>query len=274
VAPQSEWFCTLLDSASDVYFRYALTAPRGFAYISPSVRTLTGRSVAEFQADRNLCLSLVAERDRRLLRRVLRTRRPTTMTIRMLRHGMEIPVELRTVALVRRGRLVAIEGVARLALSASSSRLPAGDATAANVEPVQQQLAALMAQVHELLHQVLPPAERAPGKSSAPVLRCGALTLDTERLTVTESGRGVNTLTPREVQVLRYFLTRVGRVVSRTQLLTDVWALTYTGDDRTVDVHIARLRRKLPSLRGRLVAIRNMGYRLEEENELEMRMAQ
>ena len=63
--------------------------------------------------------------------------------------------------------------------------------------------------------------------------------------------------------VLRYLLKRPGRVVTRQQLLTDVWGYRYTGDDRTVDVHISRLRRKLPSLGNRLVAIKHVGYRLD-----------
>jgi DNA-binding response OmpR family regulator len=46
-------------------------------------------------------------------------------------------------------------------------------------------------------------------------------------------------------------------------LLTDVWNYSYAGDDRTVDVHISRLRRKLPSLRPHLVAIKQVGYRLD-----------
>jgi DNA-binding response OmpR family regulator len=52
-------------------------------------------------------------------------------------------------------------------------------------------------------------------------------------------------------------------VVTRQQLLTDVWGYTYLGDDRTVDVHISRLRHKLRSLGSRLIAIRHVGYRLD-----------
>ena len=63
--------------------------------------------------------------------------------------------------------------------------------------------------------------------------------------------------------VLRYRLERPGPVVTRPQLLTDVWACTYTGDGRTVNVHISRLRRKLPSLRACLTTVKNVGYRLD-----------
>ena len=124
-----------------------------------------------------------------------------------------------------------------------------------------------MFEVHDLLHRVLPAAAGSTGAHQpSNLLRLGDLALDPARLTVTESGRAV-ALTPREVQVLRYLLESRGRIVTRAQLLTDVWNHDYVGDDRTVDVHISRLRRKLPSLDGRLVAIRNIGYRLEPDAE-------
>jgi DNA-binding response OmpR family regulator len=100
----------------------------------------------------------------------------------------------------------------------------------------------------------------------------GEVTLDEYGLTVTEAGRVV-ALTTREVLLLRYLLQRGGRIVTREQLLTDVWGRNYTGDDRTVDVHVSRLRRKLPSLGGRLVAIRNIGYRLDADDESAVRVA-
>lgn len=172
---------------------------------------------------------------------------------------MLIPIEVRTVALVRHRRVVAIEGVARLVVGAQAA--PAGQETTGGDEPVQQRLAALMFEVHDLLHRVLPPVQVAsPG--GANTRRLGDLALDVDRLTVTDRGRPV-ALTTREVLVLRYLLERPGRVVTRQQLLTDVWAYTYTGDDRTVDVHISRLRRTLPSLRGYLTTLRNIGYRLD-----------
>ena len=266
MAAPTEWFCALLDTAPDVYFRFSLTPPRGFAYISPSVRALTGRTVADFHADRNLCLSMVVAADRPLFRRLLRARKPVTTTIRLLRHDVAIPVEVSTVALTRRGRIIAIEGMARLAVGAQAGRSPAGKMDDGAGDPVQQRLAALIFEVHDLLHRVLPPVVRAEGRDASAVLRLGDLALDTERLTVTESGRPV-ALTPREVLLLRHLLERTGRIVTRPQLLTDVWSHAYDGDDRTVDVHVSRLRRKLPSLAGRLVAIRNIGYRLDAERD-------
>ncbi len=256
------WFCALLDTASDVYFRYALAPERRFAYVSPSVEALTGRPPADFYADRDLCLTLVAARDRRLLRRVLRARRGVTLKLTLMRDDVAIPVEVRTVALVRQGRVVAVEGVARLVAGAAAARVEPVRPVDPNAdEPVQQRLAALMYEVHDLLHRVLPPAAAAPA-TGANVLRLGTVALDTARLTVTDAGRAV-ALTTREVLLLRYLLERPGRIVTRQQLLTDVWSYSYTGDDRTVVVHISRLRRKLPGLRDFLVTVRNIGYRMD-----------
>ena len=258
----TEWFCALLDTASDVYFRYALEPERRLAYVSPAVEALTGHTQDAFYADRHLCFAVVAGADRRLLRRLLRTRRDLVTTVHLVRDGVSLPVELRTVALVRRRRLVAIEGVARLAVGVPRV---GPDASAAPVEqPVQQRLAALLIQVHELLHRVV--VDRDSPRSGE-LQRLGDLAFDRGRFSVTESGTPV-ALTPLELKVLAYLLDRPGRIVTREQLLQDVWGYRYTGDDRTVDVHVSRLRRKLPSLRDRLVALRNIGYRLDHDDEL------
>ena len=257
------WFCALLDSAADVYFRYSLRQPRGFVYVSPSVQTLTGCSADEIYANPDRCLGLIPSDDRRLLRQLPRSRRGRTLALHVLRRGVAIPIELRTVAVVRHRQLVAIEGVVTMSRGSGAAITPGGQ-----VEPTQQRLAALMYEVHELLHRVLPASGAAivGGRRIVRALHLGELTLDLDRLVATEASRPV-ALTSREVMVLRYLLERIGRVVTRQQLLSDVWAYTYTGDDRTVDVHISRLRRKLPSLRGRLVAIKGLGYRLENDDE-------
>jgi DNA-binding winged helix-turn-helix (wHTH) protein len=264
------WFRALLDTAPDVYFRYAFEPARRLAYVSPSIETLTGRTPAELYADPGLCLAVVAGRDRRLIARVLRARRGLTLTLHVQRDGVAIPVELRTVALVKHRRIVAIEGVARLVVGASAgdARVGAGAGAASTADaegPVQQRLAALMFEAHDLLHRVLPPAAIA-AEDARQMLRIGDIALDPQRLIVIAAGQPV-ALTSRELLLLRYLLERPGRVVTRQQLLTDVWSYSYTGDDRTVDVHVSRLRRKLPSLGGRLVAIRNIGYRLDDERE-------
>ena len=269
MALPAEWFCTLLDEAQDVYFRYAIEPSRRLAYISPSIERLTGHAPEAFYADPALCAAVVVPGERHLIRRMLRARRGPAVTLHVLRDGVSVPVDLRTATVVRRGRIVAIEGVARLAIARGEVRQRGDDGSPAGEGPVQQRLAALMFEVHDLLHGVLPPDVRTPLPRPSSVLRYDAIEIDCDRLTVTESGQAVS-LTTREVMVLRYFLERPGRVVTRQQLLEDVWAYHYTGDDRTVDVHLSRLRRKLPSLRGRLVAIRQVGYRLEAQDDVKV----
>ena len=55
-----------------------------------------------------------------------------------------------------------------------------------------------------------------------------------------------------------------GRVLSRDVLLTDVWDYQYTGGTRTVDVHIRRLREKLPLLADAIVTVKQFGYKLDD----------
>ena len=72
------------------------------------------------------------------------------------------------------------------------------------------------------------------------------------------------TLTAKEFLLLEYLLNHRGRVLSRDVLLTDVWGYRYTGGTRTVDVHVRRLREKLPFLTDALVTIKQFGYKLAD----------
>lgn len=262
------WFCALLDHAEDVYFRYALEPARRFAYISPSVTTLTGSTPDQFYRDPDHCLSLLHQADRPVLRRMLRSRRSLVSALRLLRHGTAIPMTVRTVVVKRHGRVVALEGVASLAMSSRTAGPTSTPPAAA--EPIQPRLAALMVEVHELLHRAMPSVAESRRVADGHLVHLGTLTFDLDALTITDNGRPVP-LPSRELMVLRYLVQRPGRIVTRAQLLADVWKYSYTGDDRTVDVHISRLRRRLPSLRGRLVAIRHIGYRLDLDEHVERR---
>ncbi len=73
------------------------------------------------------------------------------------------------------------------------------------------------------------------------------------------------TLTAKEFLLLQYLLAHRGRVLSRDLLLTDVWGYKYTGGTRTVDVHVRRLREKLPPLEEALVTVKQFGYKLLEQ---------
>jgi DNA-binding response OmpR family regulator len=115
----------------------------------------------------------------------------------------------------------------------------------------------LVARVRALLRR----AHRAA--PSAKTLAYGPIALDTERHLVSCGGRDV-TLTAKEFLLLEYLLQHRGRVLSRDLLLTDVWGYRYTGGTRTVDVHVRRLREKLPVLTNGLVTVKQFGYKLVE----------
>jgi DNA-binding response OmpR family regulator len=92
----------------------------------------------------------------------------------------------------------------------------------------------------------------------------GPIHVDTERHVVSSSGTAV-ALTAKEFLLLDYLLRHRGRVLSRDVLLTDVWGYKYTGGTRTVDVHVRRLREKLPALGDALVTVKQFGYKLLEQ---------
>jgi DNA-binding response OmpR family regulator len=96
------------------------------------------------------------------------------------------------------------------------------------------------------------------------VLRYGPLVVDVERHVVTDGDREVR-LTAKEYLLLRYFLEHRGRVLSRDLLLSDVWSYQYTGGTRTVDVHVRRLREKLPVLVQAVETVKQFGYKLKVE---------
>lgn len=92
----------------------------------------------------------------------------------------------------------------------------------------------------------------------------GSIALNTEQHTVVSGGQSV-ALTAKEFLLLQYLLNHRGRVLSRDLLLTDVWGYKYTGGTRTVDVHVRRLREKLPALERALVTVKQFGYKLLED---------
>lgn len=101
---------------------------------------------------------------------------------------------------------------------------------------------------------------RRAGKSEMR-LQYGDIRVDIERHTVTKNGEPV-VLTPKEFDVLVFFMRNVDVAITREQLLSNVWEYNYTGESRTVDIHVQQVRRKL-GLQGRLITIPKLGYRLE-----------
>ncbi len=95
----------------------------------------------------------------------------------------------------------------------------------------------------------------------AATLQFGPIVMDLSRHTVSSNGQDVK-LTAKEFMLLQYLLEHRGRVLSRDLLLGDVWGYRYTGGTRTVDVHVRRLREKLPVLVDALVTVKQFGYKL------------
>ncbi len=96
-------------------------------------------------------------------------------------------------------------------------------------------------------------------------LRYGEILLDPDRHEVSYEGK-LQKITSKEFGLLEFFLTNQGRVLSRENLLNQVWGYDYFGTTRTVDVHIARLRHKFPELSERLISVKGLGYKLMEES--------
>jgi DNA-binding response OmpR family regulator len=92
-------------------------------------------------------------------------------------------------------------------------------------------------------------------------ISAGNIVIDTEQYEVLIDGRPVS-LTFREYELLRFMATNPGRVFTRDALLNHVWGNDYFGGDRTVDVHIRRLRSKIEDEKHIYIeTVRNIGYR-------------
>jgi two-component system phosphate regulon response regulator PhoB len=116
----------------------------------------------------------------------------------------------------------------------------------------------LMARVHALMRRSRP--ERAAGVFSA-----GDLELDRQNWRVHRAGRDVH-LGPTEFRLLEHLMGKPGRVFSRSQLLDSVWVLSAEIDERTVDVHVGRLRKALSKEdeRDPIRTVRGAGYAFDE----------
>ena len=115
----------------------------------------------------------------------------------------------------------------------------------------------------ELVARINAQVRRERRSSSVPpaLLVFATLTIDIDRHVVRDAGREVH-LAAKEFLLLQYLVEHQGRVLSRDRLLTDVWGYQYTGGTRTVDVHVRRLREKLPVLTDAIVTVKQFGYKL------------
>lgn len=116
---------------------------------------------------------------------------------------------------------------------------------------------ALVARIKALLRRL----ERTPTEGTG-LYRYGPLTMDTTRHEV-RLGNDEVPLTAKEFGLLEHLLRYPGRVLTRDILLNAVWGYDYYGTTRTVDVHIRRLKQKLPPLDAAIVSVKSLGYKLK-----------
>ncbi len=91
--------------------------------------------------------------------------------------------------------------------------------------------------------------------------------IDKETREVLVDGKTVQNLTPKEFELLLFFIQHPKQVFSREQLLEQVWGYQYYGDERTVDVHIKRLRKKIAGGERFFHTVWGVGYKFEEQTD-------
>lgn len=91
--------------------------------------------------------------------------------------------------------------------------------------------------------------------------------IDKDTREVLVDGKTVQNLTPKEFELLLFFIQHPKQVFSREQLLEQVWGYQYYGDERTVDVHIKRLRKKIAGGERFFHTVWGVGYKFEEQTD-------
>lgn len=102
-----------------------------------------------------------------------------------------------------------------------------------------------------------------PQEESADILKTGDVVIDIPKCEVWVRGKVVD-LTFTEYELLKFLVSKKGQVLTREVLLNKIWGYDYFGGDRTVDVHITRLRNKIEDTgHGIIETVRNIGYRIK-----------
>ena len=114
----------------------------------------------------------------------------------------------------------------------------------------------------ELVARVKALLNRAGKLNREEIMVSGGITVNSSARLVSVGGTEVE-LTPKEYDLLLYFLNNQKQALSRDQILNRIWGYDYDGEDRTVDTVVKRLRQKLGSEGERIKTIRGMGYRLD-----------
>lgn len=117
----------------------------------------------------------------------------------------------------------------------------------------------------ELIARIRALLRRTASDDEPAAYTIGELYVDPEKHIVTVNNAPV-TLTLKEFEILCALLKRQGVVMTREQLLNQIWGYSYDGENRTVDVHIRTLRQKLGDAGKYIVTVRGIGYKIGEEN--------
>ena len=112
----------------------------------------------------------------------------------------------------------------------------------------------------ELVARVKTIIKRTSGNTDRMVFE--GLVIDDKAHDVYVNDKKVN-LTPKEYELLKYFISNKNIALSREQLLTNIWGYDFYGDDRTIDTHVKTLRNNLGEYRKFIVTVRGMGYKFE-----------
>jgi len=138
---------------------------------------------------------------------------------------------------------------------ASSDRIRALESGADDCVNIPLNVPELIARIRAKSRQSLPPEPLGH-------LHAGPIDLDLDRWTATAGGEPLS-LTKKEFLLLQTLIESRGRTLTREYLLQTVWSMRATVETRTVDVHVARLRRKLGAAGRYIVTVRNVGFRLD-----------
>lgn len=119
--------------------------------------------------------------------------------------------------------------------------------------------------IRELVLRIKRLIQRSDNMSSGELIRYGELIIDLAKCEVSVGGKVVM-LTFKEYELLKFLAHNRGRVFTREALLNKVWGYDYYGGDRTVDVHIRRLRSKIEDSSHTFIeTVRNIGYRFKRD---------
>ncbi len=119
----------------------------------------------------------------------------------------------------------------------------------------------LVARVRAVIRRVYEKNTSTADSDKSKIIASGPLSLDYESYQVEFAGERID-LTPKEFELLKLFMANPNKVMTRDILLNKIWGYDYFGDTRTVDVHIRRLRSKIPA--DFITTVRGVGYKFEE----------